>query len=442
MNRFGKIGIACLLLLVFLAQGCSAIGIGKKKPPNITVKVIAEPLERFTSFEPLLREKFPHMTFEAIDPIKEVGENVNISPQDQLEAVIALVEDTDADLFLNLSPDAYIEEYPLLDLAPLLNVYGIELNNHQKILADQATRPDGTLTELSPTFNKRVLFINGKLLRELNVDEPESPMTWEAFRQAVSSVKEQYPEVKSYMANLPQFSGLVWVGRTIMGWNVVEDNQLTLDRPEWRQLYEQLYEDGMKESFLENKIYSPRTFDNTGLFISGADYIRSLINGGLSPEDWSIVELPRDPMNQYRMPIWATNPFAVHAESEYIDELMQVMAYLMSEEAAARIDAEVIGGIGAKGFGATQNPYGFVTYPDAVSFSPFSADVIFETNGAAPPLSTVTFTGEAYWQLSNVFAEQFEAVAKGTITFDQGWERVETAIQEINSDPNNFTAAD
>ncbi|RJE90855.1 carbohydrate ABC transporter substrate-binding protein [Paenibacillus sp. 1011MAR3C5] len=443
MNRYSRAGIACLMLLAVFAQGCSEIGIGKKNPPNITVKVIAQPLERFTSFEPLLREQFPHITFEVRDPYDELrNSDVNRSPEDHSDAIAAIVEDTNADLFLNFSPDLYIKHYPLLDLAPLLQVYGIELNDYQKIMADQLTRADGSLTALSPTFNKNVLFVNAKLLREVNVDEPDSPMTWEAFRQTAAAVKEQSPEIKSYMSLTPQLWNLEWYGRIIMGWNIIEDNQLTLERPEWRQLYEQLFEDGLEEAIRDSKTYNPRTFDNTGLYITGAHYIRSLIKGGFSSEDWSIVPLPRDPMNQHPVSISPTNSFAIHAESEYIDDLMEVVAYLMSKEAAARIDADVIGSTAGQELEAMHNPFGFVTYPDEVSYHPFSTQAIFETGGANTPLSTATLSNAAYGHLYLTFEEQFKAVAKGDLTFDQAWERVAKTVEEINNDPNNFTAAD
>lgn len=440
MNRFSKTGIACLMLLVFFAQGCSGIGIGKKKTPNITVKVIAEPLERFTSFEPLLREQFPNITFEVRDPHKEVSSDANQSPEDYLEAIAAIVEETDADLFLNFSPDFYIKDYPLLDLAPLLHVYGIELNAYQKMMADRATRADGTLTVLSPTFNRSVLFMKTKLLRELNVDEPDSPMTWEAFRQTAASVKEQYPEIQSYINLSSLMWNLEWYGRIIMGRNMIEDNQLTLEQPEWRQLFEQLYEDGMKDAIRNSKTYNPRNFDNTGLYITGAHYIRSLMNGGFSSEDWSIVPLPREPMNQYGTHISATNPFAIHAESEYTDDLMEVIAYLMSKEAASRIDAEVIGSTAAKNLEDRNSPFGFVTYPDEVSYHPFSTQAIFETGRAVLPLPTVTLADEAHGQLFHVFEDQFKAAAGGAISFDQAWEHVVRTVQEINSDSSNFVA--
>ncbi|REK76148.1 extracellular solute-binding protein [Paenibacillus paeoniae] len=442
MKKRSTAWITCLLLLSFLAQGCTLPGIGKEKQPEITVKVIAEPVERFHLFEPLLREKFPHITFEVRDPLSEVWANKNIAPEDYMEAILAIIEQADADLFLNFQADYYIENYPLLDLAPLLNMYGIQLNVHQQVLADQATRRDGTLTTLSPTFNKQVLFINNKLLSELNVAIPESPMSWETFRQTAVSIQEQSPNIQSYTTNFSQFSALEWFGRTIMGWNLVEDNQLTLDRQEWRELFEQIYGDGLKEKFLNSKIYNPRTFDNTGLYITGGHYIRALMNAGQSPEDWSIVELPRDPMNNYRMPIYATNPFAIHAESEYIDELMGMIAYLMSEEGAERIEADVISVEAAKRWEDIQSPFGFVTYRDELTFNQFGAEAIFELDGVTPAASNVKLANEAYFQLIDVFDVQFKAVASGSLSFDQGWELVQQTVQKINSEPSNFVAAE
>ncbi|RJE90890.1 carbohydrate ABC transporter substrate-binding protein [Paenibacillus sp. 1011MAR3C5] len=415
--------LSVILIAALLLQGCSTLGVGKKEKQNITLKVMGQ-TDVITRFKPMLEEKFPHISYEIIDPM--ITLNAEKIPVDGWDDRIAtIIEEEDVDLYLNYYPESYIEDFPLVDMAPLLTRDRIIRNDIQQILVDSAKGTDGRLLQLSPTFNRDVLFINRKLFRELGVPEPRSPMTWEQFRQSALALQEKDATVHGYILNMPWMLPFYWVAENIMGWKQIENRQLRITEPEWRQLFEQLYEDMMKASF-QNLGDSPdRDPQQAGMYLAPASYVQQMIYEQRTSEDWTITELPRDPSHTQMTPFEATNNFAIHGDSSYSEDAWGVVSYLMSEEAAVRIMEERIA-------------YGFVAYPNLISIGDFPIEPIVTANGTPWSPSDESLTEEAYRSLTDTFNGNFEAAAIGLVTFDTAWANAEKKVQELNADPGSF----
>lgn len=316
-----------------------------------------------------------------------------------------------------------------MDLSPLMKRDEIQLNDLQKILVEQASDFDGKLFQLSPTFNRDIMLVNRKLLRELGIAEPEGPMNWEQFRQSAAVIEEREPDAVGYAIDYYYHSALEWAGENIMGWDFIENNELMLDRPEWRFLFEQLYNDTFEKSF--NSAMLPPKSDKyiqqkVGYFFTRATFLNTLANDEYSLEDWAVAELPKDPSNTQLTPFLPMQSLSINSESPYTEEVWQLVVYLMSREAASRIAEDNL-------------MFGFVTYPEELAFNDSSNQGLFKMNGTVSNQSTIQLTHKANQQLSDAFINSFSAVANGGLSFDQGWEEIQEVVQSINRAADSFT---
>lgn len=415
--------IAVVLIASLLLQGCSSLGIGKKETQEITLKVMTQ-TDIFTRMIPMLEEKFPHISYEIIDPMKKMNEKK--IPVDEWNREIGkLIEEEAVDLYYNYSPRTYIEDFPLVDMAPLLTRDRIQLNDIQQILADSAKDKEGRIIELSNAFNRNVLFINRKVFRELGVPEPQSPLTWEQFRESALALQAADPNIHGYILNEPWMEPFYWVAENIKGWNKIENGQLLITGLEWRELFEQLYEDMMKESFNNLGASPKRDPQQSGMYLTPASFIHQLNYEQQTSEDWNIVGLPRDPLHTAMTPFTATGKYSIHSESAYAEDAWAVISYLMGEEAAVRLAKEGL-------------VYGFVTYPNLIPIGDYPVEPITAVNGEAWSPAIEFLTEEAHRDLANSFNGNFEAAAKGLVTFDAAWANVEKKVQEMNANPNSF----
>ncbi|MFF2886892.1 ABC transporter substrate-binding protein [Paenibacillus sp. NPDC057967] len=415
--------ISAVLIAALLLQGCSAIGIGKEEKQNITLKVMGQ-TDLFTRMMPLLEEKFPHISYEIIDPM--ITLKADKIPVDGWNNRIAkMIEEEDVDLYFNYPPANYLADFPLVDMAPLLTRDNIQLNDIQQLLADTAGGKDGRIIELSNAFNRNVLFINRNVFHELGVPEPQSPMTWEQFRESALALQEKDATVHGYVLNETWMQPFYWVADHIMGWKQIENGQLLIAGPKWRQLFEQLYEDMMKESFKSLGASPKRDPQLSGMYLTSAAFVHQLLYEQKTTDDWTIVELPRDPSHTQMTPFTATSRYSIHGESTHTEDAWAVVSYLMGEEAAARLVEERL-------------VYGFVTYPNLMSIGDYPIEPITAINGEPWSPAAESLTEDAHRILTDSFNGNFEAAAKGMLTFDTAWASVEKKVQELNADPNSF----
>ncbi|RJE86847.1 extracellular solute-binding protein [Paenibacillus sp. 1011MAR3C5] len=414
---------SALLLLALLMQGCSAIGIGKDKKEEITLKVLASSQE-FPLYMPLLNEKFPHISFQVIDVYRQmVKEGIELERWD--ERLVEIIEEEKPDFHMEMPPDHFIEDYPMLDMAPLLTRDRVELNDIQKQFTESQLNAKGKLTLLSPTFDRELLFVNRKLYRELGVTEPGSPMTWDQFRQSALAIQAKDSSATGYKINRDWYYSYTWVGENILGLQRIENNQLMINNLEWRQLFEQLYEDTFKNMIKSQQmIVNNPNLTHTGLYIGRASHLKTILKNNETSDDWALIELPRDPSSTWSSSVYTSTKLSIYAESPYSDEAWDIVKYLMSKEAAERIASDNLA-------------EGFVTYPDYLDIGDFSLEPLLAT-GSSGSISAIELVQPAEQALSDVFRTQFEAVSTGILSFDQAWEAVDKVVQDINSKPDNF----
>jgi len=421
--RSPKILLAVILLLAILAQGCSAIGIGKEEKKEITMKVLASSSD-FAKYIPLLNEKFPHITFEVIDVYRQmIREGIETAKWD--ERLVEIIKEQKADFHMDMSPEYYIENYPLLDMAPLLTRDRVELSDILEQLTEDQIRSAGTLEVVSPTFDRNVLFVNRKLYRELGVAEPVSPMNWDEFRQSALAIQAKDPSVSGYKLNQPWFYAYNWIGEDLLGLESIANNQLMLNSAEWRELFEQLFEDTFKDTIkLQQTNLDNPVLINTGMFIGRASYLKNIINKNETPDDWAMMELPRNPSVTWSSSVYLSTPLSIYKESPYSDEAWEIVKFLISEEAAERLTADNLAN-------------GFVTYPKHIGAGEFPLEPLL-VKGSSKPLSSVQLIQPSYQAVFDAYRTQFEAVASGILPFDQAWNVVDQKINEINANPDNF----
>ncbi|MFF2888174.1 ABC transporter substrate-binding protein [Paenibacillus sp. NPDC057967] len=416
---------SALLLLALLLQGCSAIGIGKEEKKEITMKVLASSQD-FPLYMPLLNEKFPHISFQVIDVYRQmVKEEIELDKWD--ERLVEIIEEEKPDFHMNMPPDYYIEDYPLLDMAPLLTRDRVELNDIQKQFTESQLNAKSKLTALSPTFDRELLFVNRKLYRELGITEPTSPMTWDQFRQSALAIQAKDSSATGYKINRDWYYSYSWVGENILGLQRIENNQLMINNIEWRQLFEQLFEDTFKNTIKSQQMITNNpNLTRTGLYIGRASYLKNILKNNETSDDWALIELPKDPSSQWSSSVYTSTRLSIHAESTYSEEAWDIVKYLMSKDAAERIASDNLA-------------EGFVTYSEHLDIGDFPLDPLLATGSSGTmSMSAVQLIQPAEQALVDVFRTQFEAVSMGIFSFDQAWEAVDKVVQDINSKPDNF----
>lgn len=423
MNRFLK-WIPLVLLAALLMQGCSSLGIGKGKS-KVTLTVVAS-FNQFNAYVPLLTERFPELSFNVIDVDKRLKEE-NTPVHERQRRVAEIIETEKPDLYYFFSPDHYTGESRLVDLASLLERDHVELNDIQQQVVASSYDSEGRLTSLSPTIERDVLYINRKLFQEYAIAEPALPMSWEQFRETAAVFKEKNPNISGYwMSNSWWSNYSIFVGENMMGLRWIEDGQLTLDRPKWKEISQQLVED-YRNQVSENDghvlNYSERL--RTGMFVERASYVHTLISNNANTDSWTIAELPKGMGNTRPTPYVLTAPLSLDKSSEHLDKAWELILYLMSEEGAELISSNTLAS-------------GFVTYPQYVNIGDYPTDVIYQSEGTAVPRSTDSLTNEAYSLFDSVLQKQFNSIISGTVSFDQAWGEIENMIREINADPTNF----
>ncbi|WP_165861137.1 ABC transporter substrate-binding protein [Paenibacillus paeoniae] len=414
-----------LLVAVMLIQGCSSIGFGSKDSSKITLKVLTS-TSQFNAYVPLLKEKFPNLSFEVVDVNGKLREE-NTPAGERERRAIEIIEAEKPDLYYSFSPDYYTSESRLVDLAPLLERDHVQLNEIQQQVVTSSIDSEGVLNRLSPTIDRYVLYMNRKLLQENQIAEPTVPISWEQFRETAGALKEKSPNASGYEMSDSWWSYFnIFVGEQMMGLRWIEDGQLTLDRAEWRALSEQLVED-YKQQISKNDGYNPNFNERlrTGMFVERASYLHNMLPSNVTPEDWSIVDLPKGLGYTGPTPYLLTASLSLDKSSKHIDEAWELIVFLMSEEGASLISSNTLAS-------------GFVTYPQFVNIGDFPTDVIYQSEGRTAPKATEYLTHTAYLHFDQVMQKQLGAAAAGSISFDQAWGEVENTIHDLNADPANF----
>lgn len=417
--------VPLLLLAAMLMQGCSSIGFGSKDKSKVTLKVLTSS-NQFNAYVPLLQEKFPHLSFEVVDVNGKLREEN--TPAGEREArALEIIEAEKPDLYYNFSPNYYTDESRLVDLSPMLVRDQVQLNDVQQHIVTATIDSEGVLNRLSPTVDRFVMFVNRKLLQENNVAEPVAPVSWESFRETALALKEKKPSLFGYEMSDSWWSYYpIFVGETMMGLRWIENGQLTLDRPEWRALTEQLVED-YKVLVAKNEGHNPDFAErqHTGMFIGRASYVHTMLSSNATAEDWPMLEAPKGLGYTGPTPYSLTAALSLDKSSKHIDEAWELIVYLMSEEGASLISSNSLAS-------------GFVTYPQFVNIGDFPIDVIYQSEGRAAPSSVETLKHASYLQFYSAMDEQLSGAANGLFPFDQAWSRFETIVRELNADPANF----
>ncbi|MFD0588181.1 ABC transporter substrate-binding protein [Paenibacillus sp. GCM10027627] len=430
MKKSLSYAIMLLTAVVFLS-GCSIGGVNKKERDPITVKVMTYSDNDFSKFKNYIQNQFPHITIETVDLFSLLNkENIQLGTGN--ERIREIILEQKADFYFRMTPEAYVGENDLemLDLAPLLQRDNIELNDIQQQMVADAT-VNGKLPYLSPTFDREVLFINRKLFQESGTAEPTGPISWNEFRELAKSVADGSPDSSGY-----QLESFGWqlTYQTIANYNglrlVDENNQLMPNREEWKQLAQQLVQD-IQDGLLSTVETFQSSYQNdskTGMFIGDVKALYRLQANNATADEWSMIGLPTPFNGDYDNPrnqLMPSSMFQLDSKSPHTEALWEVVAHLMSKEAAAHIANDMMAP-------------GLITYQEQLSFGSLKLDAFTGPVEIRDRAAAGQLTNEAYAKLNEAFRSQFEAIEKTGLEFEQGWANIEKVVDEINGDLTNF----
>lgn len=164
-------------------------------------------------------------------------------------------------------------------------------------------------------------------------------MTFEDFRNSAQLLKENSSLFGYDIQRHSWYFALEEIGKTFQGLQIVSDSgQLMLDQPDWRDLTQQLLDD-YKNKILRAEPLSPNKTEikHIGMSIGNASELYSYLSVNATTDTLSILDLPTNPSNPIINPFIPTSPFSITQSSKYVDEIWEVLTYLMTKEAAVEI---------------------------------------------------------------------------------------------------------
>lgn len=427
MNR-SIVMMCCIAIIAGLLAGCSK----DSKPPEPIVMKIMVDNKTFFSYENIIRSKFPHITLEVIDAMPAQI----IQPEDENsfdgvnQRLRDLIQTEEPDMFFRFQPGSIAENIGLVDLDPLIKRDNYELNEIQQYLVESTRQLNDSIIGMSPTFERRVLFINRKLFQQLGISEPETELNWSEFRQLAtrfSSLEANDKPVYGYYLGSNHWRMMLEIAGDIHSMQLFNgEGQLVLDQPAWRDLAEGLITDYKNGTLLrDEQVFEIDAMKQTAMFIGGSNELATLLLNNESADDWIITSVPVDPRNPQGSPIAPNGLFSINRSSGHVEEAWEVIKYLNSVEAAPHIAASLY-------------------YPHLMahlSYTPsgtFNVEAFIANIGTphneykAPPIGTAKQN-----QLALAIIEELNAAAENQKTFEEAWEDLlsqSSALLNVSSD--------
>ncbi|MFD0588183.1 hypothetical protein ACFQZE_09240 [Paenibacillus sp. GCM10027627] len=422
MRKFLLIVIWSIILTVTVSA-CPLPGYFKTHDePSVTLKVMTIHQRSF-KFESILSEKFPSIQFQFVHVIPPSYSADQRSFYDDPERIKNMIVEEKADLYYNFEPHLFTDKINYVNLAPLIQNEGMELNAIQSGMYDLSQKVES----VSPTFDCDVLFVNKQELREHGIEWPTGgPVTWERFRDIAAMWRAYNPGQVAYQLTYSYWDDLLQSTGAMLGLSIRDkDGDSTLHEPIWRELASQLLQDKRDGLFKKRNDGAQHSWNRVPLHIASASASSDLLSAKTSGSSWTMMKAPVLSGKQAGC-YPAAETFSIDRESDQIEEAWKVISYLLSEEAAPKI----AGTMGIEGF----VPY--LEY-EKESLGGLSLDALM------PPFVTVnkppaeqndlqTANSQEQNELNDTIATQLLAVENGKTHLDNAWAVIEKEAKRLN----------
>lgn len=431
--------VKLLLLLILCSVIATACSIGQREQKErspVTLKVVTHSERAFSLYKSYLEEKFPHVTLEVIG-ILELAQAEQIDIVSDLpdhkeklrELNRTIIEEENPDIYFGYAPELYSEQVELVDLNERIQFNQVELNPIQRSLHGLDQSPGKKLTYITPTYSRDLLYMNRNKFQSNNITEPITRLTWEQFRQLAESFAKSEP-LSSVGYVLPSgnlTSNLLSLAR-MNGIDLQDETgRVIVHHAVWRQLAEQMTDDlNNGVATLKDTSTSAHQWSETAMYMGSPADIYHLVQGGEKPEDWFIMDMPYSlaaPGHSYSV----SDIFSIDSKSRHIEEAWELLAYLLTEEAAIDIAGRNLSS-------------GIVTYTEHIISGGLSLDVlnnIQEQSTAAPP-SSVSLSEIGYKALYEMLNKQLSSVMNDDTELSDAWDQLEEMITAMNAASENF----
>ncbi|MFF2886891.1 extracellular solute-binding protein [Paenibacillus sp. NPDC057967] len=422
------------VLLTAVASACSNEPKGKKNEP-VTLKAAVASEGQFAKFKGYLEEKFPHVTFDVIGVLDRAqGEMIDLTlkqPEDWTkfqELNRSIIEDDQPDFYFGYIPAPYSDQAELVDLNPLLQFNQITLNPVQRSLFGLDQSFDKKLEVVSPTYIRDLLFINRKMFQSHHITEPSSHLSWDQFRQLAEPFAS--PPVKSgYMLPSVDLISNLYRISNVIGLSAVDENgQVMIHQEPWRELARQLVGDLKNGTAkLASAPTSERPWSRTAMYMGSTADLHKFALGNENPEDWTVMAFPYSP-EAYDSELHMSEIFSIDSSSRYINEVWEMLEYLLGEEAAMDITSRNL------------STYA-VTYTEHILSSGLQLDVLNQIGDRpanAKPSSPSRLSRSGNTALFQALNRQLNLVVNEDIGLDEAWDQLEVIVNEMNANPANF----
>lgn len=428
MNR-SIIMMCCIVIIAGMLAGCSKEN--PKPPEPIVLKIMVDNKALF-GYESIIRSKFPHITLEVIDAmpaqiIQPEDENIFEGVNQRLRN---LIQSEEPDMFFRFQPENIADNVGLVDLEPLIKRDNYELNEIQQYLVESTKRLNDSIIGMSPTFERRVLFVNRKLFQQLGIAEPETELSWSEFRQwaaRFSVLEANNKPVYGYYLGSNHWRMMLEIVGDIHSMQILNsEGQLVLDQPAWRELAEGLIADYKNGTLLmDEQVFEIDNMKQTAMFIGGSNELATLLLSNESEADWTIAPMPVDPRNPQGSPLAPNGLFSINRSSGHVEEAWEIIKYLNSVEAAPHIAESLY-------YPHLMTHLSF-TPSGSFNIEAFTANIGTPSNEyKAPPVGTAKQN-----QLAQAIVEELNAAAKEQKTFEEAWEELlnrSRALLQASSD--------
>ncbi|MFD0588180.1 ABC transporter substrate-binding protein [Paenibacillus sp. GCM10027627] len=426
-----------LILLAGLMAGCTD-GLFKKENKTVTLKVFATTTQEFSKYKALIEEQFPDVTLEVFPYYSALqSASLQIDPYstretpDVRETISKLVEQENPDLYFNFDPTLYSEQFKLVNLAEPIRSNQLELNAIQSQMLNWEVDFDKEITQISPTFDKKVLYINKSIFDRLDVPVPTTPMTWEQFRQTAALIKEKDNKVTGYLFDeAVGLSQLVTEAARYNGLPLTDnEGKLAIDSPLWKEVASDVMEDLRSgvTSYADDRRFLVH-WSTSAMFIADLTEAKDMVKKQVSTEFLQLADLPAQGDQPQPSPYRLTRPFSIDLDSKHIEQAWNIIQFLISEEGAKRMDEKSI-------------KDDFVAYPQYAGLGDFPVDIL-----SSKPFSYLSshpktkMHKNSVYEASSLISKQLDAFYNGGQIYDHVWDNLMGQIQNFNSDSSKFVA--
>lgn len=361
-------------------------------------------------FGQAMKAKFPEYTIKYIQASKEVTMESLITSK----TAIDVYWDTHTATFNNL--DRFKIQS---DMSELIKKHNVNLTQLEPASVNIAkSMSGGGISALPLVSNTEVLYYNKDVFDKFGVAYPKDGMTRDELLDLAKRFDRTDGGIKYYgLGTYPSYA-LALSPFSIPYVDAKTDKPTIQSDPRWKTLYEHLI--GAYQTTDNKKMSDPNQFlkGNMAMFLGLANMF---LNFDVSAMNWDIASYPLykevPGVGQQALPTM----FAITSLSKHPDQAMEVLAYMLSEEAQKSLSERAIIPI-------LQTPAVIKAYGTKAPYKNKNYSVILKNKFTDSPPMTVYDL-----RVQNIYLKPLEQLAQGTVDLN-------TAFRQIEEESNQLIA--